>query len=116
MIGEQPNNSDSLQKLRAALQAKAKSAPSFRFYTLYDKVHRLDVLQAAWERCRANGGAPGVDGQTFDDIAKYGVEQWLGELAEELKAKRYEPQPIRRVFIPKSDGQQRPLGIPTVCS
>ena len=114
MIGDEPTNSDSLQKLRAALQAKAKSAPSFRFYTLYDKVHRTDVLQAAWERCRANGGAPGVDGQTFDDIAKYGVEQWLGELAEELKAKRYEPQPIRRVFIPKSDGGQRPLGIPTI--
>ena len=66
MIGDEPNNSDSLQKLRAALQVKAKSAPSFRFYTLYDKVYRLDVLQAAWERCRANGGAPGADGQTFD--------------------------------------------------
>lgn len=114
MIGEEPNNSTSLQRLRAALHAKAKSVPSFRFYSLYDKVYRQDVLQAAWEQCRANGGAPGVDGQTFTDIEKYGVEGWLGELAEELRTKRYEPRPVRRVHIPKPDGKQRPLGIPTI--
>jgi group II intron reverse transcriptase/maturase len=114
MIGDEPNNSTPLQRLRAALQAKAKSAPKFRFYSLYDKVYRLDVLQAAWERCRANGGAPGVDGQTFSDIEAYGVEKWLGELAEELQAKRYEPHAVRRVWIPKPDGKQRPLGIPTI--
>jgi group II intron reverse transcriptase/maturase len=114
MIGPQPNNSDSLQELCAALQAKAKSAPGFRYYTLYDKVHRRDVLAAAWDRCRTNGGAPGVDGQTFAHIEKYGVERWLDELAEELRTKRYEPQPIRRVLIPKPDGRQRPLGIPTI--
>ena len=114
MIGEEPNNTTPLQRLRAALHAKAKSAPQFRFYSLYDKVYRPDVLQAAWEQCRSNGGAPGVDGQTFADIEKYGVEQWLGELAEELRTKRYEPRPVRRVFIPKPDGKQRPLGIPTI--
>jgi RNA-directed DNA polymerase len=114
MIGDEPNNTTSLQRLRAALHAKAKSAPGFRFYSLYDKVYRQDVLLAAWGQCRANGGAPGVDGQTFADIEAYGVEQWLGELAEELRTKRYEPRPVRRVFIPKPDGTQRPLGIPTI--
>jgi RNA-directed DNA polymerase len=114
MIGEEPNNTTSLQRLQAALHAKAKSAPKFRFYSLYDKVYRPDVLQAAWEQCRRNDGAPGVDGQTFADIEQYGVEKWLGELAEELRTKRYEPRPVRRVFIPKPDGKQRPLGIPTI--
>jgi group II intron reverse transcriptase/maturase len=114
MIGELPNNSDSLQKLRAALHAKAKSTPGFRFYSLYDKVFRRDVLWTAWERCRSNGGAPGVDGQTFADVEQYGVEQWLGELAEELRTNRYEPRPVRRVFLPKPDGKLRPLGIPTI--
>lgn len=114
MIGDEPNNSDSLQKLRAALHAKAKSEPNFRFYSLYDKVYRRDVLSAAWVRCRANGGAPGVDGQTFDDIEKYGLDRWLDELTEALKTKRYEPQAVRRAHIPKPDGKQRPLGIPTI--
>ena len=114
MIGDEPNNTDPLQKLRAALLAKAKSNPKFRFYSLYDKVYRSDVLAAAWQKCRANQGKPGVDGQTFADIEKSGVEQWLGELAEELRTKRYAPQPVRRVWIPKPDGKQRPLGIPTI--
>ena len=114
MIGDEPNNTDPLQKLRAALLAKAKSNPKFRFYSLYDKVYRSDVLAEAWKKCRANKGVHGVDGQTFEDIEKYGVEKWLGELAEELRTKRYEPQPVRRVYIPKPDGNQRPLGIPTI--
>ena len=114
MIGDEPNNTDPLQKLRAALLAKAKSNPKFRFYSLYDKVYRSDVLAEAWKKCRANKGVHGVDGQTFEDIEKYGIEKWLGELAEELRTKRYEPQPVRRVYIPKPDGKQRPLGIPTI--
>src|SRR5512142_2772097 len=105
---------ETVQKLQAALHAKAKGDPKFRFYSLYDKVFRGDVLWTAWRRCRANGGAAGVDGQTFADIEAYGVAKWLGELAEELRGKAYRPRAVRRVYIPKPDGKQRPLGIPTV--
>lgn len=103
-----------VQKLQEALQAKAKRAPNYRFYALYDKLYRLDVLHHALARCRENRGAPGVDGQTFTDIEAYGEEKWLGELAEELKKKTYRPQAVRRVWLPKPDGTQRPLGIPTI--
>ena len=103
-----------VRKLQQTLQAKAKSAPTYRFYALYDKVYRGDVLEHALARCRDNRGAPGVDGQTFADIEAYGEAKWLGELAEELKNKTYRPQPVRRVWIPKPDGKQRPLGIPTI--
>jgi RNA-directed DNA polymerase len=105
---------DKVGKLQEALQAKAKGSPSYRFYLLYDKVYRADVLARAYQRSRENGGEPGVDGQTFDDIKDYGVEQWLGELAEELRKRTYRPQAVRRAWIPKPDGTQRPLGIPTV--
>ena len=104
----------SVQKLQTALHAKAKEAPNFRFYALYDKVYRKDVLIYAYERCEANGGAAGVDNQTFEDIDRYGKERWLDELTQELKSRSYQPQPVRRVYIPKPDGKQRPLGIPTI--
>jgi group II intron reverse transcriptase/maturase len=105
---------ESVEKLRTALHAKAKGDSNFRFYSLYDKIYRADVLWIAYRRCRANRGKPGVDGQTFDDIKAYGEEKWLEELAEELKKKTYQPQAVRRVYIPKPDGKQRPLGIPTI--
>jgi RNA-directed DNA polymerase len=105
----------SVQKLQKALHAKAKEAPGFRFYALYDKVYREDVLAFAYRCCRANGGAAGVDGQTLGNIEAYGLERWLGELAQELKSRTYRPLPVRRVYIPKPDGrQQRPLGVPAI--
>jgi group II intron reverse transcriptase/maturase len=103
-----------VQKLQETLHAKAKRAPTYRFYALYDKVCRLDVLCHAYACCFENHGAAGVDGQTFEDIRAYGPLKWLRELAEELGKKTYRPQAVRRVYIPKPDGKQRPLGIPTI--
>ena len=97
-----------------ALHAKAKAEAGYRFYALYDKISREDILAHAYAQCRSNKGAPGVDGQDFMDIAAYGVERWLGELALALREETYRPDPIRRVFIPKSNGKLRPLGISTV--
>jgi RNA-directed DNA polymerase len=101
-------------KLQAALHTKAKNSPDYRFYALYDKLYRRDVLEYAYERCRDNDGAPGVDCQAFRDIKEYGVDRWLDELAEELRSGTYQPQPVRRAYIPKPDGKQRPLGIPCI--
>ena len=103
-----------VEKLQAALHSKAKESPDFRFYSLIDKVYRKDVLWLAYRRCLANQGAPGIDRQPFEDIERYGVTRWLDELAEELRTKSYRPEAVRRVYIPKSDGKQRPLGIPTI--
>jgi group II intron reverse transcriptase/maturase len=108
----QPPNK--VEKLQTALHAKAKAAPTYRFYLLYDKLYRWDVLAFAYERCRANQGAAGVDGQTFQDIKEYGEKRWLEELAKELQEKTYQANPVKRVWIPKPDGKQRPLGIPTI--
>ena len=104
----------SVQKLQRALHAKAKAEAGYRFYALYDKISRDDILAHAYAQCRSNKGAPGVDGQDFADVEAYGVERWLGELALALREETYRPDPIRRVFIPKANGKLRPLGISTV--
>jgi RNA-directed DNA polymerase len=104
----------SVQKLQTALHAKAKAEAGYRFYALYDKISRDDILAHAYAQCRSNKGAPGIDGQDFADIEAYGVERWLAELALALRQETYRPEPIRRVFIPKANGQLRPLGISSV--
>ncbi len=97
-----------------ALHAKAKAEAGYRFYALYDKISREDILAHAYAQCRSNKGAPGVDGQDFADVEAYGVARWLAELALALKGETYRPDPIRRVFIPKANGKLRPLGISTL--
>jgi RNA-directed DNA polymerase len=109
-----PTPSETVEKLQTSLQTKAKAEPAFRFYALWDKVCRQDVLLEAYRRCRANAGAAGVDGETFERIDALGPEQWLGTLREELVSGRYVPMPLLRVWIPKSNGGQRPLGIPCI--
>ena len=105
----------SVQKLQTALHAKAKESPNYRFYSLYDKMYRKDVLAHAYDRCKANDGAAGVDLQEFKDVEAYGVERWLSELAQELKSRTYQPQAVRRVMINKLGGSgKRPLGIPVI--
>lgn len=104
----------SVQKLQKALHAKAKAKAGYRFYALYDKISRDDILAHAYAQCRSNKGAPGVDGQDFADIEEYGAERWLAELALALREETYRPEPIRRVYIPKANGKLRPLGISTV--
>jgi RNA-directed DNA polymerase len=106
---------EKIRKLQRALYVKAKQEPTRRFHSLYDKVWREDILAHAYALSRANGGAPGVDGETFSRIDLYGVGRWLGELREEIRTGRYNAQPVRRVMIAKSSGVgQRPLGIPTI--
>ena len=109
-----PTPSETVEKLQTSLQTKAKAEPAFRFYALWDKICRQDVLLEAYRRCRANAGAAGVDGETFERIDARGPEQWLGTLREELVSGHYRPKPLLRVWIPKSNGGQRPLGIPCI--
>jgi RNA-directed DNA polymerase len=105
-----------VEKLQGALHTKAKGSSSYRFYALYDKIYRKDVLQHAFFCCLANQGVAGVDGVTFEQIEEYGEEKWLDELAEALRQQTYRPQPLRRVNIPKEGqpGKTRPLGIPCI--
>jgi RNA-directed DNA polymerase len=105
---------DSIRTLQRKLYLKAKAEPAFRFYQLYDKVWRADMLAHAYALCRANAGAPGVDEVTFAMIEAAGLEEWLGRLGEDLQKKTYRPQAVRRVTIPKPGGGERPLGIPTI--
>ncbi len=105
---------DKIRSLQRKLYCKAKAEPAFRFYILYDKICREDILRHAYELSRANAGAPGVDGVTFEQIDAAGVEAWLAGLREDLVSKTYRPDPVRRAAIPKPGGGQRPLGIPTI--
>ena len=106
---------DVIRTLQRKLYIKAKQEPAYRFYALYDKVWRADILMFAYRLVRANKGSPGVDGMNFVDIEqKIGIDKFLSELAQDLKDKTYQPDPVRRVMIPKADGSQRPLGIPTI--
>src|SRR5215208_8284941 len=105
---------DRIRSLQRKLYCKAKAEPAFRFYVLYDKICREDILRHAFAQARAHAGVPGVDGVTFEQIEASGVEVWRAGLREELVAKTYRPDPVRRVMIPKPGGGERPLGIPTI--
>jgi group II intron reverse transcriptase/maturase len=103
-----------LQEFQRKLHEKAKAEPKYRFYSLYDKMYRMEVLVEAYRKAKANRGTSGVDEETFDDVEKKGVGTYLTELRLEMKERRYVPKPVRRVYIPKANGKQRPLGIPTI--
>ena len=106
---------EKIRTLQRKLYTKAKQEPGYRFYALYDKVYRADILRHAYNLVRSNKGAPGIDGVSFEAIeAGEGVELFLERLTEEVKNRTYRPMPVRRVMIPKPDGSQRPLGIPTI--
>lgn len=113
--GASLTGSEKVRKFQNVLHAKAKQEPGLRFHALIDKVWREDFLMEAWRQVRRNGGAAGVDGESFEDIGSYGVDRWLGELARDLKDGTYAPKPVRQVLIPKKQpGKFRPLGIPCI--
>lgn len=103
-----------VREFQRKLHKKAKDEPKFRFYRLYDKTYRMEVLEEAYRKAKSNGGASGIDGETFEDIEKKGIAGYLAELRDEIRERRYKPLPVRRVYIPKANGKERPLGIPTV--
>lgn len=105
---------DKIRTFQRKIYFKAKSEPDFRFYQLYDKIYRADILHYAYRSAKANGGSAGVDGVTFEQIESEGAEEWISGIRKELHAKTYKPQPVLRVMIPKPGGGSRPLGIPTV--
>ena len=102
------------RELQRKLYLEAKRSRNRRFHALYDRIFRPDILRQAWEEVRRNGGSAGEDGVTIEDVEKEGVGQFLGQIEQDLKAGTYRPRPVLRVYIPKADGRQRPLGIPTV--
>jgi group II intron reverse transcriptase/maturase len=113
-LGENLITTDKVQELQRKLYLKAKSDANFRFYALYDKVYRMDVLRKAWAKVRANQGSAGMDGRTIEDVERQGVDDFLSGIQQELRVKTYRPQPSKRVYIPKHDGSKRPLSIPTL--
>lgn len=112
-IGQQHSIEKSRQ-LQRNLYLAAKKDKQRRFHALYDRIFRLDILWRAWKEVRENKGSAGIDGVTFEMIEEYGVEEYLLDIQEDLQNKKYRPKPAKRVYIPKPDGKQRPLGIPTI--
>ena len=107
-------NKDKIREFQRKLNEKAKADRKFRFYSLYDKTYRMDILEEAYRRAKSNGGTCGVDGETFENVESKGRTEYLAELQIELKTEQYKPKPVLRVYIPKANGKTRPLGIPTV--
>ena len=114
MIGDEPGNTNEDPDAAEKAVSESEAEPNYRFYLLYDKIYREDVLAHAYELAKSNKGAPGVDDQTFEQIESQGLKEWLDGIGKELRAKTYKPQPVRRVMIPKPGGGKRPLGIPSV--
>jgi RNA-directed DNA polymerase len=114
VIDESLETPDKVRELQIKLYRKAKNEPGFRFYQLYDKVYREDILLRAWVLAKAHDGSPGVDEESFEDIESTGLRKWLNDLRKDLHDKTYRPQPVKRVMIEKPGGGERPLGIPTI--